>query len=283
MIKDFFLKPKKSLTEIILQTTRELGKYYSRLELASSKLKKRDKELFDACSFYLKNNSKSKATIYANEIAEIRKILSILQHIQLSVERAILRLDTLKVISPTLESLKEVFGEVRNALGLVANVMPSITPEIDRLNNVIGEILEDTQFNLTMPAPLVFNDPTTEAIIQEAASFVERELQEKIPEPPVETKIPKPEKPRRPLIALAAVGSQAYPAEEVSVIKDDTPLGDRDKSSLFLLEELVMDYIERNNGEMNVTKCAKELNVPPAEVFAALRSLSKKGKIKIEQ
>jgi division protein CdvB (Snf7/Vps24/ESCRT-III family) len=283
MIKDFFRKARKPLSEMILQATRELGKCYSRLELASSKLGKRDKELFDACSFYLKKGSKARATVYANEIAEIRKVLSILQHTQLSVERAILRLDTLKVASPTFESLKAVFGDVRNALGLVANVMPSITPEIDNLNSAIGEILQDTQFNLSVPAPLVVNDPTTEAILKEAANFVEQELESRIPEPPPEAKIPEPVKPRRPLIALAADGSEVLLSKDGSTIANNGSSDAFDACSNPVLEELVIDYIERNNGEMNVTRCAEELNVPPAKVFEALESLSRKGKIRIEQ
>ncbi|MCW4019685.1 MAG: hypothetical protein NWF14_00425 [Candidatus Bathyarchaeota archaeon] len=280
LIKDFFHKARKPFSEIILETARELGKCYSRLELASSKLGKRNKELFNVCIFYLKKGSKARATVYANEIVEIRKVLSILRHTQLSVERAILRLDTLKMVTPTFESLQAAFCDVKNALGLVAGVMPSITPEMAKLNNVVSEILGDTQLNLTMPTPLTINDPTTEAILQEAASLVEQELQSRIPEPPLETKIPRPLRPSRPVVALAAGGSEVYLGEDGSPIASNGS-GTFDTSSTPLLEELVMDYVERNNGDMNVPRCAEELNLPSAEVFEALEVLSRKGKIKI--
>ena len=283
MIKDFFHKSGKPLNELIPKTTRELGKCFSRLELASSKLGKREKELFDLCGFYLKKGSKERATVYANEIAEIRKVLSILQNIQISVERAILRLDTLKVASPTFESLKEVFGDARNALGLAANVMPSIMPEIDKLNSSIGEILQDTQFGVSMPAPLGVNDPTTEAILQKAATFVEQELQSRIPEPPTERKIPETVKPIRPLIALAADGSEVFLSKDGSTTTRNGSSNNFDTCTNPVSEELVIDYIERNNGEMKVIRCAIELNVSPAKVLGALESLSKKGKIRIEQ
>jgi len=283
MIKGFFLKAGKPLNELILETTGELGKCYSRLELALSKLEKRDKELFDACSFHMRKGSKERATIYANEIAEIRKVLSFLQNIQIAVERAILRLDTLKVMTPTIESFKAVFSDVKNALGQVANVMPSITPEIDRLNNVINEVLVDTQFNVAMPEPSIANDPTTEAILQEAADTVEQQLQSRIPEPPADVPVPEPAKPSRPMIALAIDGSEVYIGEDGSIVKTN-PASEALEGPQFLLsEELVMDYIERNNGEMNVTRCAKELNLPPAKVLESLDSLSRKGKIRIEQ
>ncbi len=283
MIKDLLSRSGKKLGELVLKSTGELAKSYSRLELASSKLEKRNRELFDACTFHLKKGSKARAAIYANEIVEIRKLLAMLEHTQLSVERAILRLETLKVMSPTLESLKGVFGDVKNALGLVSNIMPSVTPEISNLSTTINEILVDTQFDMTMPAPVAVNEPNTEAILQEAADFVEQDLRTRIPAPPVETEIPRPVRPVRPLIALAADGSDTYVSEDGSPIGENRPPRIPRGPSILLAEELVMDYVERHNGQMNVTKCARELNLPRGKVYEALEALSRKGKIKIEQ
>ena len=282
MIKDLFRRSGQPLTELVLQTTRELGKCYSRLELASSKLEKRNSDLFDACSYHMKKGSKARATIYAKEIAEIRKILAMVQHSQLSVERAILRLDTLRVISPTVDSIKGVFGDVKNAIGLVSGVMPSITPEMSRLNTAINEILVGTQLSLDISTPAVVAEPAAEGILQEAADIVEQDLQKRIPEPPVETRIPKPAQPIRPLIALAADGSEAYLGEDGSLLRLDKPKIVSEGPSILLKEELVMDYIERHHGDMNVDKCAKELNLPPAKVLEALDALGRKGKIRIE-
>jgi division protein CdvB (Snf7/Vps24/ESCRT-III family) len=282
MIKDLFHKIRKPVGELITETTMELGKCYSRLELASSKLDRRNENLFEACSFHVRKGSKARATIYANEIAEIRKVLSVLQHTQLAVERAILRLDTLKVMSPTLESIEEAFSDVKNALGLVATVMPSITPEISQLTNVVNEILEGTQFNLDMPAPIVTTDPTAEAILQEAASIVEQEFKTRMPEPPVSVEVSKPMIPVKPMIALAADGSEVIVGSDQGQAVEKGSVDTFDVS-LFLLEELVMDYIERNRGDMNLTRCAKELNLPQSKILEALNILSKKGRIEIQQ
>jgi division protein CdvB (Snf7/Vps24/ESCRT-III family) len=282
MIKDLLHKTRKPIGELITETTLELGKCYSRLELASFKLEKRNQNLFDACSFHVNKGSKARATIYANEIVEIRKVLSILQHTQLAVERTILRLDTIKVMSPTIESLESVFSDVKNALGLVSTVMPSITPEITQLTSVVDEILVGTQFNISMPEPIVIADPTTESILQEAASIAEQEFKAKIPEPPTSIEAPKQMIPVKPLVALATDGS------EVLVSSDQNPeinklSNDAFDVSSFLLEELVMDYIERNKGDMNLTRCANELNLPQSKVLEALNILSKKGKIEVQQ
>jgi len=283
MIKKFFHRSRRSITEIILEATRELGKCYSRIELACSKLSKRDRELFDACVFHTKKGSKARATVYANEIAEIRRILSILEYTKLAVERAIVRLDTLRVISPTLEPLHEAFREVRNALKLVANVMPSMTPEINKLNDVVNEILEDTEFNLSVPTMPTVNDPSTESILREAASLVEEELKIKIPEPPIEKESLIPSKVEKPLLALSILSHGGHSDEDIFEKDSKITTESSFDVSSFLTEDLVMDYIERNGGDMNVARCAKELNMPHDQVLRALESLKRKGKIKIQQ
>jgi len=283
MIKKILRRSRRSLTEIILETTRELGKCYSRIELACSKLAKRDRELFNMCVFYTKKGSKARATVYANEIVEIRRVLSILEYTRLAVERAILRLETLRVISPTLEPLKEAFKEVKNAFNLVADVLPLMTPELNKLNNVVNEILEETEFNLSMPAPAVVNDPDAESILREAATLVEEELKIKIPEPPLEKEALEFSKVEKPAAALSVASHDAYPNEDA--LKGDSEFSSKkpfDVSS-FLTEELVMDYIERNNGDMNVARCARELNMPYDQVLQVLDSLKRKRKIKIQQ
>jgi len=280
MIKDFFHRTKKPVSELIMETTMELGKCYSRLELASSKLSKRDEDLFEACSFYMGKGNKTRATVYANEIAEIRKVLTFTQHTQLSVERAILRLDTLKVVSPTLESLEGAFSDVKNALGLVANVMPSITPEMSRLTSVVDEILTGTQFTLDEYTPAVVLDESAETILHEAADIAEQELKTRIPEPPVEA--PKAAISVKPLVALAADGTEFVVNQNGTAVNGDSSLNAFDVSS-FLLEELVMDYVERNNGDLNVARCSQELNLPSGKVLEVLDALNGKGKITIQR
>ena len=280
MIKDFFHKTKKPVSELIMETTRELGKCYSRLELASSKLSKRDEDLFEACSFYMGKGNKTRATVYANEIAEIRKVLTFTQHTQLAVERAILRLDTLKVVSPTLESLEGAFSDVKNALGLVANIMPSITPEMSRLTSVVDEILIGTQFTLDEYTPAVVLDESAETILHEAADIAEQELKTRIPEPPVEA--PKAAIPVKPLVAIAADGTEVVVNHNGAAINGDGLSNAFDVSS-FLLEELVMDYVERNNGDLNIARCSQELNLPSGKVLEVLDALNGKGKITIQR
>jgi len=274
-----FGRSKKSFNEVLLEAIRELGKCYSRLELAYRKLARRNRKLFEECSSYLSRGLKSRAVVYANEIAEIRKIMKFIESIQLNLERAILRLETLRTVSPTLEDIRGVFGEVRGVLEDVARIMPSLAPELENLTASINELIMGTEINVAPPEPLAIRSEEAEAILREASEFVAQELERKIPEPPADLPLPPASKPAeaiKPRIALTVDGLEAYVGEDGSII------GDFNEGISPLAEELVLDYIERNNGVMNIPKCSRELNMPEAKVVQILESLSRKGKIRIE-
>jgi len=277
MIKEVFGKTKKPLSEVLFEAISEMGKYYSRLELAYAKLAKRDRELFNECALYLSKGLKSRATIYANEIAEIRKIMSIIQNLQLSLEKAILRLETFRTVTPTLEDIKGAFSEVKGTLESVAKIMPSLTPELNDLLGSINEIMAVTEISSTPSEPIAVKDEATEAILKEASDFLRQELERKIPVPPEEPHVPEPTKKVavKPSIALTVDGSEVYVGPDGSII------GGANTFTSALAEELVLDYIERNNGEMNISRCAKELNMPEVRVKEILEYLSRKGKIRI--
>ncbi|MCX8170347.1 MAG: Snf7 family protein [Candidatus Bathyarchaeota archaeon] len=278
MIKEIFGRMRKPLNEILLEAISELGKQYSRLELAYLKLAKRDKELFEECASYLSKGMRNRAVIYANEIAEVRKMMSFVQGIQLSIEKAILRLETLKAVTPTMEDIKGVFSEVKSALEDISKAMPSLTPELSNLMNSINDLIASTEMSLSAPEPLVIRDEATEAILKEASNFIRQDIERKIPEPPKEIHVPEPpnEVAIKPRIALTVDGLEFY------VDSDGSIIGERSGMSNALAEEIILDYVERNNGEMNISKCAKELNMSPAKIMSALESLSRKGKIRIE-
>jgi len=66
--------------------------------------------------------------------------------------------------------------------------------------------------------------------------------------------------------AVSFATSQALPQKETSP-----------------LEDIILDYAKRYKGEVEVARCADELNVQPEEVTGALKSLGSKGVIQIQR
>ncbi|MEM0010944.1 MAG: Snf7 family protein [Candidatus Bathyarchaeia archaeon] len=278
-VRNFFGWSKKSLNEMLIESICELGKYYSRLELAYAKISKRERELFNECASFLSKGLRDRAVVYANEIAELRKVMLVLQNIQLSIEKAILRLETLKTVTPTLQDIKGVFGDVKNTLGLLAKTMPSLMPEINNFMNSINELLATTEMDQMKCEPIVVRDEATEAILEEALEFLKSEVERKIPEPPESAPVPRQPKAVaiKPRIALSVDGAEAYIGADGSVINIEKSGQSR------LMEEMILDHIERNNGELNLSKCARELNMPPEKIIEIVESLDKRGVIRIRR
>lgn len=279
------LRRSSSDNDLIPRTLREMSKQYSRLELITVNLLKRDKALFEVCKSSLEKGQRERAVIYANEIAEIRKTISVINSTKLLLERTITRLETIKTISPFMKEVRGLFNDVQNMLKLLTDVMPAITPEMDALNNVVTEILTMTQAGPVSPIePLVIKDASTEAILREAAGVVEEELMRKMPEPPMTTASSSPDKIAKPMIALTTGGTEIYEstAEDPSLVNSQ-PSQPSLKNLNSLSEELVLDYIYRNNGDIDIAQCAEELNMSQNEVLNILDLLNTRGKIRIEQ
>lgn len=277
-IRDFFGKSRKTINEMLIESICELGKYYSRLELAYSKLARRERDLFSECISSLSKGKRSRAVIYANEIAELRKIMSMLQNIQLTIERAILRLETFKAVTPTIQDIRGIFGEVKDALSSLAKVMPSLTPELNNFMNSINDLLATTEISPVKSEPIVVSDEATEAILKEALDHLKSEVERRIPEPPEGLSMPEP--PRavaiKPRIALTVDGAETHVSEDGSIISI------RGGNQSKLMEELILDYIERNNGELNISKCVEELKIPSEKIMEIIESLNRRGIIRVE-
>jgi hypothetical protein len=123
---------------------------------------------------------------------------------------------------------------------------------------------------------------------------MEHKLAETLPEPPASA--PQKEKapmPIREMVALTASSSQVFgckSTEEVGFDPQKT-LFSYKKSEIKefslkvekpSLEEVLLEYVRKTNGEIDLSRCSSELQTSNEEIERALETLGSKGKIKIE-
>lgn len=288
MIKNFF-RPSPPLGELILQTIRKLKIQHVKLEQVTVRLRKRDRTLFETCTIAIKRKNRERATICANELAEVRKLLNIVVQSQLSIERIILRLETLRELRDVIIDLKPALKALQSVTRHLDRAMPEIALELEKVNDSISETLVMTSIASPQPVtPFEVKTPHSEEILKEVSAFLEQRLTEKLPEPPASAIIPmkaEPTKNVRQMVALAAscseVREQREPQTRLSY--DDMKL----QSVSFTiqrsssLEDALLEYAKRCDGEIDVAQCALELNIPFRDVRRALKNLGAQGKIKI--
>jgi division protein CdvB (Snf7/Vps24/ESCRT-III family) len=268
----------------------------SKLEQATFRLQERDKILFRTCVTSLKNNNKERAAIFANEIAEIRRLIKFLYNVQLAIERVILRLETIKELGDIVIDLKPALKLLQSVSQELFEVLPDVSTELKKVNEAISETLYSTKITADESMiPVGKKTPGGEEILKEVSSFLEQKLAEKLPEPPASQPLKEQEQTTtlKELVALAASNSQATGYETVEEIS-------RDQSKTLLsykkaeiqeislkverpsLEDVLLEYVRKCDGEIDIARCSDDLKIPRLEVEKALESLASKGKIKIE-
>jgi len=242
----------------------------------------------------LKCNNKEKAAICANEIAEVRKLIKFLYNVQLAIERVILRLETIKELSEIVVDLKPALKLLQNVSQELFQVLPDVSTELSNVNNAISETLYATRINADESLiPLGKKTPGGEEILKEVSAFLQEKLEESLPEPPAAPLKTQEKTTVKEMVALSANCSQVTGKKSVEDMKQETSktLFSYTKSEIKEIslkvekpsvEDLLLEYVRRTNGEIDLSRCSRELQTSNEEIEKALESLGSKGKIKIE-
>ncbi|MEM2118527.1 MAG: hypothetical protein QW840_00170 [Candidatus Bathyarchaeia archaeon] len=265
----------------------------SKIQQATYRLKERDKILFQTCITALNNKNKDKATICANEIAEVRKLLKFLYNVELAIERVILRLETIKELSDVVTDLKPALRLLQRVSQELFAVLPDVSSELTKVNEEINQTLYSTK--ITTDETIIPVDRKTvggEEILKEVSSFLENKLAEKLPEPPATVASEARQAALKEMVALTASCSQAAGRETETSEKDSSQAlfsykkAEIQEISLVVekpsLEDVLLDYVRKSKGEIDLNRCSVDLKTSNEEIEKALHNLGTKGKIKIE-
>ncbi len=284
------------IREVATKSISTLRVQQNKLDQASYRLKERDRILFETCMFALKKNNKEKAAMCATEIAEVRKLVKFLYNVQLAIERVVLRLETIKELGDIVADLKPALKLLQGVSQELFQVLPDVSSELNNVNQTIQDTLSVTKISSDENLiPVGRKTEGGEEILKEVSCFMEQKLTETLPEPPVEAAVKeKTEKtPIREMVALTASSSQVFgrkTTEEVG-FDPEKALFSYKKSevkefSLKVqkpnLEDVLLEYVRKTNGEIDLGQCSSELETSNEEIERALEGLGAKGKIRIE-
>ncbi|MCF8885171.1 MAG: hypothetical protein QW655_02640 [Nitrososphaerota archaeon] len=145
--KMWFFKKRKEKVEVVQPLSKKIDESIGKLEVIRARLENRvkmlearNRELFEAIVKAQLERDRDRAVVYANELAELRKMLRKAIHSELSLEGVIHRLQTAKdldELSNVLAPLKEVLLEVgRDVKGIAPELSENISGVIDTFDEV---------------------------------------------------------------------------------------------------------------------------------------------------
>jgi division protein CdvB (Snf7/Vps24/ESCRT-III family) len=280
------------LREIVIKSLQTLKIQRNKLGQASFRLRERDRVLLETCAHNLAN--REKAAIYAGEIIEIRKLIEFLHDVEIAIERVIIRLETIQELSDIVIDLKPALKLLQSVSQQLFEVLPDVSSELTRVKDAIDDTLSSTKITTDESIiPVNRKTPEGEEIIKEVTIALEQEIGKKLPEPPATLKAPEAEPVKlKEMVALTANCSQAIGEETIEGINGESSQrlisykkAEFREISLKVenqqLEDILLEYAKKSNGEIDIARCSVELKTTSEEVEKALENLGAKGRIKI--
>ncbi len=172
------LKPRLDLA------VRQIQVQVAKLDSTSTKLRERDNSIFGKVVASLQKHDTQHASVYANELAEIRKMNKMVTQAKLALEQIVLRLNTITELGDIVVTLTPAMAVIRNVKQGLVGVLPEAESEIGEISGLLSSILVDAGtvggYSLNFEAA----NEDAEKILSEASAVAEQRMKEKFPEIP---------------------------------------------------------------------------------------------------
>jgi division protein CdvB (Snf7/Vps24/ESCRT-III family) len=168
-----------------------------RLEIVILKLKRRDGEVFGKCVEAKMRKDEARASIYAEERHEVRKLFKIVCHCKLRIEQAMLRLETIEIFSGLAASVIIPMSIIKEIRSKLAGILPSVSSQIGEVASELEDIV--VVAGRAEPSNVEVSSLTDEAnlILEQAQAIVEAKTKEVFPDL-LDEQVPQPDRELEP-------------------------------------------------------------------------------------
>ena len=172
------LKPRLDLA------VRQIQVQVAKLDATCSKLRERDASIFNKIVSSMQKHDSQHAAVYANELAEVRKMSRMVTQAKLALEQITLRLNTVTELGDIVVTLTPAMSVIRSVRQGLVSVLPEAEGEIGEISGLLSSVLFDAGsvggYNLNFAAA----NEDAEKVLAEAAAVAESRMKEKFPEIP---------------------------------------------------------------------------------------------------
>lgn len=174
----------KRVSEKITFSIYKLNSEIAKISKFLSRLKEREEALFSEMINAKMRGDETRAKIYANEIAEIRKIIRTLDSSKLSLEKAMLRLETIFQMGNAAKTLAQIEPVISSVKESMRKIMPELSFELDDVHTVITSLTMDLSTQtFEVSSNSIHTSSEAQKILEEAKIVAEQKIKEKFPHP----------------------------------------------------------------------------------------------------
>ena len=182
------VKPEAPLKNRLDTAQKKLQLQITRLADIDNKLKTKQDTIFAKIVDAKKSNNETYAKVFANELAEIRKMKNMVSGAKLSMEQVQLRLNTVSELGDVVVTLSPCMSLIKCLSTSLGYMMPSVATSMQDLNTMLGDIV--TGSSVTHDGSIAITETSNSdalSILEEAQAVVEGNIRSNMPEPPVTT------------------------------------------------------------------------------------------------
>ena len=161
------------------------------LKVQAEKLKRtyhrllaRDKELFEACVRAEQELDRDRATIYANEIAQLRKMSRTILKSQISLEKVILRLETIRDFGDVMNVLAPATKIIRRIQSDLSGLVPEVAHNLRMVDEMLEGVMVEAGNVTGATVSVMVADSEARRILEEASEIAAQRMSNQFPELP---------------------------------------------------------------------------------------------------
>jgi len=155
-----------------------------RLDQANDRFSQRDKAIFQRIVEAYTKHDMARANVFANELAEIRKMERMIMHARLALEQIVLRLRTVSELGDVVSTLAPAVGVLRTVRSGMASVFPEAERELGSIGNLLSGIIIDAGQSTGLTLNFDAANEDAQKILTEAGSVAEQQIKDKFPDLP---------------------------------------------------------------------------------------------------
>ncbi|MBI2183553.1 MAG: hypothetical protein HYU39_01190 [Thaumarchaeota archaeon] len=163
---------------------RQIQVQVSKLDSTTTRLRERDQAIFSKVVAAVQKHDTSHASVFANELAEIRKMGRMVTQAKLALEQIVLRLNTVQELGDIVVTLTPAMSVIKGVKSGLVQVLPEAENEIGEISGLLSSILVDAGqiggYTLNFEAA----NEDAEKILTEASAVAEQRMKDRFPELP---------------------------------------------------------------------------------------------------
>ncbi len=168
----------------IEEANRQIRLLISQLDGTVSRIKQRDSTIFKNVVSSLAKHDTQHAAVYANELAEVRKMGKMVTQAQLAMEQISLRLGTITDLGEIASTLAPAVSVIKGMKESLKMALPEADKEISEISGLLSNVLIDASttggFSLNFDAA----NEDAQKVLEEAALVAEQRMNESFPQIP---------------------------------------------------------------------------------------------------